>query len=274
MVQLRYDQGDTGVVGESRQDVVLGVAITVAAIGAVGTPVFKFTHRPVGSTATFSGAGASRTFTLNVVGNHDIRITDDNGSTEHTVGARTPIRDLAIPAHNEDASADANQADADPTTWVEESHTNQGNSFEGWHPSTKELYEAVEQSRELGPRSRDLDIDSTSDATLETKTSIDIPDKDGTWQIEAKCKLSVSNTNAKGRTMLANITDAPTISLETRDNNKEVKDSANVESAQNFTEFTNTKGSGIKTIALRFALASGSGTVSISDAHLDAYKVA
>lgn len=147
-VKLRFDQGDTGTVGESRDDVVLTDTITVTAIDAVGTPVFEFLDRQPGSTAVMAGAGSSRTFALNVVGRHRVRVTDDNGSTTHTIGVKTLLRDIAIQAHNEDGSADANEVDSDPGDWVERGETNAGNSNKAWHPGMVDVIEKVERVHE------------------------------------------------------------------------------------------------------------------------------
>ena len=57
---------------------------------------------------------------------------------------RTRRRGLAVPAFNERASELANEVDADPGTWVNESETNEGGEFTGYEPDVTELYEAVE----------------------------------------------------------------------------------------------------------------------------------
>ncbi len=134
MPDIRYDQGDVGVVNESRNDIVLGVEFDIVALNVVGTAVFGLLGRPPGSAAAITGTGDTRQITGDVAGGYRVRITDDSGTKViHTFSVLTPLgQDL--PAFNERASDDANDVDADPTTWVNESETNLGGSYQGWHP--------------------------------------------------------------------------------------------------------------------------------------------
>lgn len=86
--------------------------------------------------------------TAGINGSYRIRLTVDDGvgigqdEMIRTFGIRTPKAGLRIPAHNERASESDNLADGgDP----ENSETNEGNNFEGWHPALQELFEMVER---------------------------------------------------------------------------------------------------------------------------------
>lgn len=112
--------------------------------------------------------------------------------------------------------------------------------------------------------------DSTSGTTELTKVSITIPAEDATFIIEAGALISMSNTTANGEVRVQNTTDAATLG---RAYNKEVADSENVVSAVFKREFVQTAAAGAKTIALQYSIASGTGTISISDAFIRARRV-
>lgn len=116
----------------------------------------------------------------------------------------------------------------------------------------------------------DEGTDSTSGTTELTKVSIVIPAEDGTFIVEAGALVSMSNTTANGEVRLQNTTDASTLG---RAFNKEVADSENVVSSIFKREFVQTAAAGAKTIALQYSIASGTGTISISDAYIRARRL-
>lgn len=107
--------------------------------------------------------------------------------------------------------------------------------------------------------------DSTSGTTELTKVSVVIPAENETFIIEAGALVSMSNTTANGEVRLQNTTDAVTLG---RSYNKEVVDTENVVSSIFKREFVQTAAAGAKTIALQYSIASGIGTITISDAYI------
>jgi len=271
-VAIRFDQGDTGTVGRSRSDLALSSAVTVAAVTATGTPVFSMLDRPEGSTAVLSGAGATRTFTPDVAGGYRVRIVDDNSETTHIASVRTAVRGIDIPAHNEDASADANEVDTDPGDWVERSETNEGGSNKGYHPKIEEALRLLDDSMEIGLNAESLGSDTTSGTTPVTKASLVIPAEDGTWEIQAHAAISHSNSTGNPNFWLENTTDVAELG---RRFVFEPEDASNdIYSPMLHRRFTNTAVAGAKTIAARYAVNPASGTMTISDVYMTARKVA
>lgn len=111
---------------------------------------------------------------------------------------------------------------------------------------------------------------TTSGTTFLSKASITIPAEDATFIIEATILVSNSNTTMNGSVRLQNTTDAATLG---RAWEYESADSDNIVSATFRREFVQTSGAGSKTIELQYALASGSGTLTVSDALLRARRV-
>ncbi len=153
---IRFDQGDTGIVNRSRSDLVVGVSMDIVAVAGTvaGTASFAILGKTnQASTAALTGANPlDRQFVADVPGKWRMRITDtaDGSSVVHTITFRTAVRNQAHIVHNERANADANDADADPTTWVDASETNEGGHFRGYADDHNALVDAVEGSAELG----------------------------------------------------------------------------------------------------------------------------
>ena len=134
MPDIRFDRGDTGVVNRSRNDIELGVEFDIVALNVTGTAVFGLLGRPGGSAAVIGGTGNTRQITGDVAGGYRVRITDDAGEVTHTFTVKTPMGQ-DFPAPGERANPDANDVDTDTGgTWVDDSETNLGGSFEGWNP--------------------------------------------------------------------------------------------------------------------------------------------
>ncbi|MDP6423260.1 MAG: hypothetical protein QGG14_00840 [Planctomycetota bacterium] len=145
MPDIRFDQSAVlGTVNESRDDIVPAAVVTVNALSVAGTAIFGLLDRPLGSAAALSGAGSTRSITPDLAGTYRVRVIDDaDGSyVIHTftvlstlVPTTSTSLALHFPAHNERASAQANEVDPDPGDWVNASETNKGGSNKGWHPS-------------------------------------------------------------------------------------------------------------------------------------------
>lgn len=125
----------------------------------------------------------------------------------------------------------------------------------------------------FNPPIRDFDSteDTTSGSTYLTKVSISIPAEDATFIIEVSALVSHSNTTGNPSVRLQNTTDASTLG---RAWVSEMADSDNVMNASWRYEFTNTVVAGAKTLALQYAVESGLGTMTISDAMITATRVA
>jgi hypothetical protein len=110
---------------------------------------------------------------------------------------------------------------------------------------------------------------TTSGTTFLTKTSIVLPAEDETFIVEAHALVSHSNTTGNPGVRVRNQTDAATLG---RTWQSEMADSDNVISTAFRREVVQTVVGGAKTIALEYALISGSGTMTISDAYLTARR--
>ena len=111
---------------------------------------------------------------------------------------------------------------------------------------------------------------TTSGTTFLTKVSIVIPAEDATFIIRAVALVSHSNTTGNPSARLRNTTDAVTLG---RDWNNEMSDTDNVVALVLEWEYAQTVVAGAKTIALQYALASGTGTMTISNAIITARRV-
>lgn len=111
--------------------------------------------------------------------------------------------------------------------------------------------------------------DTTSGGTFLTKASITIPAEDATFIIRAKALVSFSNATGNPEIRIHNVTDAATLG---RVWNSEMADSENILSAVLDREFVQTSGAGAKVLALQYAVGSGAGTLTISDAYLTARR--
>jgi hypothetical protein len=111
--------------------------------------------------------------------------------------------------------------------------------------------------------------DTTSGGTFLTKVSITLPAEDATFIIAATALISHSNTTGNTGVRLQNTTDATTLG---RVWNSEMADAENVISAVLRREYVQTSGAGAKVIALQYAVASGTGTMTISDAYITARR--
>ncbi len=118
-----------------------------------------------------------------------------------------------------------------------------------------------------------LDTDTTSGSTAITKTSLVIPDETGTWEITGYASVSHSNSTGNPNVWLENTSD--TAELGTRPRWVwEPEDASNdIATPVIYRRFSNTSGNGAKTVAVRYAVGTGSGTMSISDAYITARKV-
>ncbi len=168
MPDIRYDQGDVGVVNESRNDIVLGQEFDIVALNIVGTAVFDLLGQPPGSSTSITGTGNTRQIIGSVAGGYRVRISDDSGAlpVTHTFTVLTPLGQ-DFPAPNESANPDANDVDTDPLgTWVNESETNLGGSFEGWHPKMIANLLLLEAQLEALAFTRVLFVDPLTPTTL------------------------------------------------------------------------------------------------------------
>lgn len=110
---------------------------------------------------------------------------------------------------------------------------------------------------------------TTSGTTFLTKASVTIPAEDGTFIIEASALISHSNATGNPGARLQNITDAGTLG---RVWESEMADSDNVLSVTLRWVFAQTAVAGAKTIGLQYALVSGTGTMTISNAVITARR--
>ena len=110
---------------------------------------------------------------------------------------------------------------------------------------------------------------TTSGTTYLTKVSIVIPAEDATFLIRASALVSHSNTTGNPSARLQNTTDATTLG---RVWISEMTDAANITSAVLEWEYAQTAAAGAKTIALQYALESGTGTMTISNAIITARR--
>lgn len=265
MPDIRFDQGDTGAVNRSREDIALGVVVDVNALSVSGTALFGLLGRPPGSSAALSGvAPLDRQITPDVAGRYRLRVVDDadGSSVIHTFTVLTAPLALSLGAFNERADPTANDVDADPGSWVNSSETNQGGSFEGWHPSDVSNLLKLEAGIIQLDRDFSPGPSSTSGPTPLVFASVIIPAKDATYVITGNLLASFSNTNGHGEVRLFNATDVATLGREWQ---SEMKDADNVLSAYFRREFVQTAAAGAKTIELQFCVASGSGTITVSD---------
>lgn len=124
----------------------------------------------------------------------------------------------------------------------------------------------------FNPPIRDFDStsDTTSGSTFLTKVSVSVPAENATFIVEVSALVSHSNTTGNPSVRLQNTTDATTLG---RTWVSEMADSDNVMNASWRYEFTNTVAAGAKTLALQYAVASGLGTMTISDAMITATRV-
>ena len=207
MPDIRFDQGDTGVVNRARTDITISVVVDVFALSLVGSPTFDILHKPIGSSASFSGAGNDRQVTPDVAGKYRIRITDGGAGSEviHTFAVRTAKRGLVKIAHNERADEDANEVDTDPGSWVDASESNEGGSNKGYYEDFDEIIDAVDKSV---PDSRLVSTgdglkgggDLTADRTLE----IDLGNASATASTQTSTASTVD-------VLIASLTITPTV---------------------------------------------------------------
>lgn len=138
-----------GTAGRSRSDIVAGTAVTITNESPGTSNECELLSKPEDDdTAAISGSSPTWSITpkSGTWGSYRIRLTVDGDESIHTFTVRSPIRALQVGAHNEGANPNANLADVDPGTWVEDSETNEGGKNTGWWPGVVELYEAVEDS--------------------------------------------------------------------------------------------------------------------------------
>ena len=112
--------------------------------------------------------------------------------------------------------------------------------------------------------------DTTNGTTPITKVEIDIPDETGVWIVEGSALISHSNQNGNPSVWLENATTPAVLG---RKMVCEMQDSANIMPVPFRREVSNTSGNGAQNIELRYAVDSGSGTMTISDAYITARKV-
>ncbi len=152
-IGLRFDKGvSAGTADQAREDFAVGDVCTIVATGVVGTATFQILAAPPGSSATLVVVDpVTQTITIDVSGRWRIRVGDtaDGSRVQHTFAAPTVIRSLIAPAHNERASEDANAADVDPGTWVDEGESNLGGRNTGYAPDLQKVVAAVDGSAEL-----------------------------------------------------------------------------------------------------------------------------
>lgn len=281
MATLTFDQTGlpAGTTDRSRSDIVAGTVVTITA-SAGTTHAFELLWKPPeDTTGVLAGAGDTRTLTpqAGVSGTYIIRATVDGVVVVRAFQIKTSIRGLLLGGVGEFADRFASLV-LQGAPQIAAAVVNEafgpfsGGSAFGWWRAYETLVRAVDDSREIGPRGSSATEETTSGTVLITKASIIIPDETGTWFVVARSRVGMSNTNGAARTMLANITDAATTSLETLDNLEEMKDTDNRVPAMNQVEFANIAGNGAKQIALRYAVDTG-GTMTISDAYIDAFKV-
>lgn len=166
MADLRFDIGASlGTNNRSRSDVQVGDTVTVNALSAVGTVSIDLLDKPSGSAAALAGSGSTRTINPDSAGSYRIRVSDDAGVRIHTFTVLTARLRLHIPAHNERANPDANEVDTDPGTWVDDSETNEGGSFKGWHPAMERNFRFIEAFAAGETADRTIYVDGTVVAT-------------------------------------------------------------------------------------------------------------
>ena len=169
-IGLRFDKGvSAGTANQSREDFAVGDTCTIVATGVVGVATFQVLASPPGSVAALVPVDAvSQDLTLDVAGRWDVRVGDssDGSRVEHTFAVPTVIKNLIAPAHNERASEDANEADTDPGTWVDESHSNLGGRTTGYAPDVQKVVAAVERSLESAGVVDGGDIADDGDGTV------------------------------------------------------------------------------------------------------------
>lgn len=172
-IGLRFDKGPSpGTANQSREDFAIGDVCTIVATGVVGVATFQILAQPPGSTAVLVPVDAvSQNITIDVAERWDIRVGDtaDGSRVEHTFAAPTLLKGLIAPAHSERASADANAADTDPGTWVDESHSNLAGRFTGYAPDLQKVVAAVDVSAEINTGWLD-----GGDATINAPAQFDV----------------------------------------------------------------------------------------------------
>ena len=158
-IGLRFDKGvSAGTANQSREDFAVGEVCTIVATGIVGTATFDILAPPLGSTAALVPVDPlSQTITIDVAGRWEIRVGDtaDGSRTERTFASPSLLRGLIPPAHNETASPDANAADVDPGTWVDESKSNLGGRTTGHAPDLQKAVNAIELNADLALGARE-----------------------------------------------------------------------------------------------------------------------
>ncbi len=212
MPDIRFDQSAVnGTVNGSRDDIVIGAVVTVNALSVTGTAVFGLLYRPAGSTATLTGAGATRSITPDVSGTYRIRITDDAPSS--VIHTFTVLSDEATPestplalhasAHNERANAQANAVDTDPGTWVNESETNEdATSFQGWSPAGERNVQRIDAFMRIDAPVSGLHIanDGAAPDTIVNIAPGNCVSADGTYAIFSAAQIDpdISTSGAGG----------------------------------------------------------------------------
>jgi hypothetical protein len=111
---------------------------------------------------------------------------------------------------------------------------------------------------------------STSGPTPITKASIILPAENETFIVEASVLMSMSNSTANGAVRLQNITSSTTLS--TRDLDAGLSEISNASSPVIRVEYVQTVAAGPQTVAVQYYIASGSGTITVSDALVTARR--
>ena len=279
-VEVRFDQGvSLGSPNCSRSDIVAGTAVDVINVTPGATNAAELLWKPPDDDAavlTPNGDDWQITPKTGTWGTYTIALTVDGITVIHTFTVLSPIRKIDPGAANEKANPAATLAQW-IGKYISDAFSNEPltaggkKSAFGWWGKFWNLVKAVEGSREIGERVNSTDSDTASGTTPVDKMSIVIPDEDGTWEITGHAKVSHSNSTGNPNVWLENITDSVELG---RRWVMEMEDPANnIHTPVLFAEFSNTEGSGAKTIAMRYSVDPASGTMTISDAYFTKVKV-
>ncbi len=268
------------------------VAVTkaTAAIGTSGQPA-RADHKHDVSTAAPGVNGLS---TASVEGTATTLARSDHTHQSNTAPANVTRAAAAIGTSGEPARADhkhdiatasavtltdATDAEGSATSLARSDHTHShgargGGTLHALATTSTAGFMAAADKALLGRvgviSSYSPGAASTSGPTPITKASIILPAENETFIVEASVLMSMSNSTANGAVRLQNITSSTTLS--TRDLDAGLSEISNASSPVIRVEYVQTVAAGPQTVAVQYYIASGSGTITVSDALVTARR--